>query len=155
MENSTSGMDDLIQNIDQVRSEMQTLVNNTDPTLEICPGWTIKDVVGHITAWEIVIHKSLTAFLAGDPPYFMPEQDFDLFNRFEVEKRSGFSFGDVIQEWETVRKDLKKTINKIKEEDLETELVLPWGSERNIQELIEIIAEHEEEHRDAVIKKKC
>jgi len=36
-------------------------------------------VIGHITAWEIVIHKAIRAFAADDPPYFLREQDFDRF----------------------------------------------------------------------------
>ena len=71
-------LDILVAEIDQVREEMEKIVSRTDPTLEICPGWTVKEVIGHITAWEIVIHKAIQAFLAGDPPYFLHEQDFDI-----------------------------------------------------------------------------
>ena len=155
MENELFESTSLIDYIDQVRNEMAKLVEDTDPTLEICPGWTIKDVLGHITAWEIVIHKALTTFQAGGPPYFLHEQDFDLFNEFEVEKRSNWALDDVLRERKVVRKELKDTIMTIKDEDLDTVLVLPWGSERTIRELIEIIAEHEDEHRGAVVKKKC
>ena len=147
---------DLLMNeIDKTRMQMKNLVESTDPELEICPGWTIKEVLGHLTAWEIVFLKGLQAFQAGDPPYFMPEQDFDLFNQREVEKRAGRVLSEVLQEWEIVRKDLKATLSKIKDEDLGKEMVLPWGSERSVIELIEIVSEHEEEHLEAVVKKKC
>jgi len=106
--------------------------------------------VGHITAWEIVVDKALKAFQAGDPPYFLREQDFDLFNKGEVKKRSGWTLDEVIREWGEVRDDLKKTITKLNEDDLPTEMVLPWGSERTVEELIEIIAEHEQEHAEDV-----
>lgn len=145
-----SDISDLINSIDSVRKEMQVLIENIYPELEICPGWTIKEVVGHITAWEIVIDKALIAFQAGDPPYFLREQDFDLFNKGEVEKRSGWTLDEVIHEWEKVREDLKKTITKLNEDDLSAEMVLPWGSERTVRELIEIIAEHEGEHTENV-----
>ena len=145
-----SDISDLINSIDSVRKEMKVLIENTDPELEICPGWTIKEVVGHITAWEMVIDKALKAFKAGDPPYFLGEQDFDLFNKGEVEKRSSWTLDEVIREWGEVRDDLKKTITKLNEDDLPTEMVLPWGSERTVEELIEIIAEHEQEHAEDV-----
>ena len=145
-----SDISDLINSIDTVRKEMQVLIENIDPELEICPGWTIKEVVGHITAWEIVIDKALIAFRAGDPPYFLREQDFDLFNKGEVEKRSAWTLAEVIREWEEVRGELKGTITKLNENDLQMEMVLPWGSERTVQELIEIIAEHEQEHAENV-----
>jgi hypothetical protein len=145
-----SDISDLINSIDTVRKEMQVLTENIDPELEICPGWTIKEVVGHITAWEIVIDKAIIAFRAGDPPYFLREQDFDLFNKGEVEKRSAWTLAEVIREWEEVRGELKGTITKLNGNDLQMEMVLPWGSERTVQELIEIIAEHEQEHAESV-----
>ena len=145
-----SDINDLIKSIDSVRGELNVMLESIDPELEICPGWKIKEVVGHITAWEIVIDKALKAFQAGDPPYFLREQDFDLFNKGEVEKRSGWTLADVIREWEEVRKELKGTITKLNEDDLQMEIVLPWGSERTVQELIEIIAEHEGEHAESV-----
>ena len=142
----------LVNEIDQIRGEMDSVVHKVDPKLEICPGWTIKEAVGHITAWEIVIHKAIQAFQAGNPPYFLHEQDFDIFNEEAVVYRSSWTLEQVLQEWKDVRADLKKTILTIKEEDLSVEMVLPWGSERTLAELIEIIGEHEGEHMDNVIK---
>jgi len=142
----------LVNEIDQIRGEMDSVVQKVDPKLEICPGWTIKEAVGHITAWEIVIHKAIQAFQAGNPPYFLHEQDFDIFNEEAVVYRSSWTLEQVLQEWKDVRADLKKTILTIKEEDLSVEMVLPWGSERTLAELIEIIGEHEGEHMDNVIK---
>lgn len=145
-----SNIQELLTQFDQVRKEMEEVVEATALDLEICPGWTIKDVLGNITAWEIVIHKALLAFMAGDPPYFLPEQDFDLFNRYEVEKRAGWTLSEVINERKQVRMDLKATILEMKEESLEEWMVLPWGSERTVRELLEIIEEHEQEHMEEV-----
>ncbi len=147
-----SEVNDLIQRIDTVRNEMKVVVESTDPNLEIFPGWTIKEVLVNITSWEIVIHKAILAFRAGDPPYFLREQDFDLFNKNEVEKRSEWGLEQVIREWEEEREDLKKTILKLKETDLPIEMVLPWGSDRTVYELIEIIEEHEFEHMEDIKK---
>jgi hypothetical protein len=142
----------LVQEIDQIREKMEVVVQKINPSLEICPGWTIKEAIGHITAWEIVIHKAIQAFQADDPPYFLHEQDFDIFNEEAVEYRSSWTLEQVLSEWKGIRADLKKTILTIKEEDLSVELVLPWGSERTLAELIEIIGEHEGEHLDNALK---
>ncbi len=147
-----SEVNDLIQRIDLVRNEMKVVVESTDPKLEIFPGWTIKEILVNITSWEIVIHKAILAFRAGDPPYFLREQDFDVFNKNEVEKRSDWGLEKVIREWEKEREDLKKTILKLKETDLAIEMVLPWGSDRTEYELKEIIEEHEFEHMEDIKK---
>jgi hypothetical protein len=145
-------LDQLIADIDSVREEMEKVVARTDPSRELCPGWTIKEAIAHITAWEIVIHKAILAFLASDPPYFLHEQDFDVFNQEAVDFRAGWSLQEVIKEWKDEREKLRESILKIKEEDLPEELVLPWGSERSLAELIEIIAEHEGEHMENIEK---
>jgi hypothetical protein len=142
----------LVSEIDQIREKMVGVVQKVNPTIEICPGWTIKEAIGHITAWEIVIHKAIQAFLSDDPPYFLPEQDFDVFNEEAVEYRSSWTLEQVLGEWKSIRADLKKTILTINEEDLSVEMVLPWGSERTLAELVEIIGEHEGEHMENVVK---
>ena len=146
------GLELLVNEIDQIRQEMQNVIEKTDPSLELCPGWTIKEAIGHIAAWEIVIHKAIQAFQTGDPPYFLHQQDFDIFNEEAVAYRSAWSLEQVLQEWKDIRADLKKTILTLKEEDLSVDLVLPWGSERTMSELIEIIGEHEGEHMENIIK---
>jgi hypothetical protein len=138
----------LLSEIDQIRTDMGEVVQEIARELLIYPGWTIKELISHITAWEIVIHKAIQAFLAGDPPYFLQEQDFDIFNHEAVDYRSSWTMDQVLQEWKDVREELKNTIQKLRETDLPVEMVLPWGSERTVSELIEIIGEHEGEHME-------
>jgi len=152
MENNTSRLNDLVACIDGVRQKMEAVISKTDPMQEICPGWTIKEVIGHIAAWEIVIQKAILAFTAGDPPYFLREQDFDRFNQGAVESRAEWSLEQVLQEWKDIRMGLRKSIQALDLDLLEEELVLPWGSERTLAELIEILGEHESEHMENIIK---
>ena len=142
----------LIAEFDQSRNEMLEIVGRTDPALEILPGWTIREILINISSWEIVIEKALKAYQTGDAPYFLHEQDFDIFNQESIENRSSRSMEEVLKEWKQVRADLKKTIQKLKDTDLPVEMVLPWGSERPIYELLEIIGEHETEHMEDVKK---
>ncbi len=136
----------LLTDLDHIRTEMGEVVKMVDKSLIIYPGWTIKEMIGHITAWEIVIDKALIAYQKGDPPYFLHEQDFDVFNKEAVNHRGNWTLEKVLQEWKEVRAAVIKTIQKLKETDLTVEMVLPWGSERTVAELIEIIGEHESEH---------
>jgi hypothetical protein len=152
MENSTSQLNDLLEYIDSVRQKMKKVVSETDPNQEICPGWRTKEIISHITAWEIVIEKGIQAFIAGDPPYFLREQDFDRFNQVSVEYRAEWSLEQVLQEWKKIRAELREIIQALDPALLNEELVLPWGSERTLAELIEILGEHETEHMENIIK---
>ena len=142
----------LLAEVNQVRTDMGKVVQEIDTKLMIYPGWTIKEMIAHITAWEVVIQKAFQAYIAGDPPYFLREQDFDIFNEEAGDFHASWSLEQVLQEWRDVRKDLIKTIQKLKETDLLVEMVLPWGSERTVAELIEIIGEHEGDHMEETIK---
>ncbi len=139
---------ELIAEIKQIRTDMVGIVEKIDPGKIIYPGWTIKEMIGHLTAWEIVIDKGLTAYLQGDPPYFMQEQDFDIFNQRAVDFRSDWRLDRVLQEWMAVRGRLLETIQKLAETDLNDEIVTPWGSERTVREFVEIAGEHEFEHQE-------
>ena len=147
-----SQLSELIAYIDDVRQRMKEVVKRTDPAVVLCPGWTIKEAISHITAWEIVIHKAIQAFTAGDPPYFLHEQDFDRFNQEAVRDRADWTLEEVLQEWKDIRGDLRETILALDEGILAEELVLPWGSERTMAELIEILGDHEGEHLENIIK---
>ena len=152
MENSSSQHNDLFAYIDSVRQKMESVVSETDPTREICPGWTIKEIISHITAWEIVIQKAIQAFSAGDPPYFLREQDFDEFNQGAVDFRASWTLEEVLTEWRDIRAGLRKSIEGLDPDSLNEELVMPWGSERTLAELIEILGEHESEHMEHITK---
>ncbi len=152
MDTNNSQLNGLIAYIDSVRQKMEGVASQTDPALEICPGWTIKDTIGHITAWEIVIHKAIRAFTADDPPYFLHEQDFDRFNQEAVDFRADWPLEQVLKEWMDTRKKIRDTIQALDSEKLEQELILPWGSERTLAELIEILGEHESEHMEYILK---
>ncbi len=138
--------------IDHSRKQLAVLVDKIDSTAEIYPGWTIREILCNITSWEIVIHKAIQAFVSGDNPYFLHEQDFDQFNKEAIDFRADWSFEQVAKEWKDVRAALKKTILKLDESRLMEEMVLPWGSERPLAELIEIIGEHELEHSTDIEK---
>ncbi len=140
----------LMDEFDLNRAKIADVIDKTDPELEIFPGWTIREVLINLTSWEIVINKALRAYQAGDPPFFLHEQDFDIFNQESIEIRSSRSMEEVLKEWKHVRADLKKTIQNLKDTDLPVEMVLPWGSERPIYELLEIIGEHETEHMEDI-----
>jgi hypothetical protein len=150
----TSNLTELINAMDQTRKQMEQVVKGTDPAREIYPGWTIKEILGHITTWEIVIHKGIQAFRDEKPPFFIHNQDFDVFNAEAVEYRSAWSLEQVIEEWRDVRKELRDMIQELEESLLPQEMVTPWGSDRTLHELIEIIVEHESEHMEDIQKTK-
>ena len=59
----------LLHRLDETRETIEKILPTIDPTLEIYPGWTIKDMLAHMTGWDDATIAALKAFLAsGAPP---------------------------------------------------------------------------------------
>jgi hypothetical protein len=142
-------MDDrmqLIEQLDNARQMMHNIVDEIDPDLEIYEGWTIKDLLAHLTGWDDSTIASLEAHIAGDAPATPAARGIDYYNTQTVETRQSLDLEHVLREWEFTRERLKKLILEMPRDKIEQTLVVAWGSTGTVRELVQIFAEHEEEH---------
>ena len=58
----------LLTDLDEARQRMRTAIEGLDLHVEIYPGWTLKEVLAHITGWDDAAIASLHAHLADDVP---------------------------------------------------------------------------------------
>jgi hypothetical protein len=114
--------------------------------------WRIRDILGHITTWDREVTKSLRAFLAGTE-YVIPDLDEDEFNQQSVLKQRQLSTQQIQVEWEQARDEFKEAIREIPSDQFPGDLLYPWGDERgSIVQLIEYMIEHDDEHRDEIVR---
>jgi hypothetical protein len=142
-------MDDrmqLIEQLDNARQMMHNIVDKIDPDLEIYEGWTIKDLLAHLTGWDDSTIASLEAHIAGDAPATPAARGIDYYNAQTVETRQSLDLEHVLREWEFTRERLKNLIIEMPRDKFEQTLVVAWGSTGTVRELVQIFAEHEEEH---------
>ena len=114
--------------------------------------WTIKDLIGHITAWEIALLDLLRSFIAGEP--FTPEHipDHDIWNADQAMKRRNASVQKILQESIAVRQQLLELANALSDEQWGQVLPAPWGSQETLVQMIDGLAWHEEEHTRNILK---
>ena len=72
-----------------------------------------------------------------------------------VTRRDRISHDQVYAEWEMVRRDLRDVLSEIPWSKLEEEFMLPWGRRGTVEQLVRIMAEHEREHCEDVLKLKA
>jgi uncharacterized protein (TIGR03083 family) len=140
----------LIERLDQGRRALQGMMIGLDRNMEICPGWTIKEVLAHIAGWDEVATGALRAHAAGDVPKALDPPGIDDYNDVVVRRCEALSCDEVIQYWRRARRELKDTLIELPSERLNEPLLYPWGERGNAARIVAILAEHEKEHADEI-----
>ena len=114
--------------------------------------WRIRDILGHIATWDREVTKSLRAFLVGTE-YVIPDLDETEFNQQSVLEQRELSTQQIKVEWVQARDEFKEAIREIPSDQFPGDLLYPWGDERgSIAQLIEYMIDHDDEHRDEIVK---
>ena len=146
----------LLEKLTEEYSATRAILEGVDLEMRVYTDtdWRIRDILGHITTWDRIVTKSLRAFLTGTE-YVIPDMDGDEteFNQQSVLEQRGLSTQQIQVEWEQARDDFKEAIREIPSDQFPGDLPYPWGGERgSITRLIEYMIEHDEEHRDEIVK---
>jgi hypothetical protein len=114
--------------------------------------WRIKDIVGHISTWDLQVTKSLNAFNAGGE-WSIPEFDEDAFNEQRVLEGRTSTGHQVLTEWEQTRKGLIAAVRAIPLDRFPGDVLYPWGDERgSIARLVQFMVDHDIEHKIEIEK---
>ena len=144
----------LLEKLTEAHSAIRAILEGVDLEMRVYTDtdWRIRDILGHITTWDREVTKALRAFLAGTE-YVIPDLDEDEFNQQSVMEQRQLSTKQIQVEWEQARDDFKEAIREVPSDQFPGDLVYPWGDERgSITQLIEYMIEHDEEHRDEIVK---
>ena len=116
--------------------------------------WTVKDIVGHISAWEMSLNSPLAGFLLTGQ--FAPESipDHDAWNLRQASLREGKSFAEVLAEAEDSRQELLRLAESVEPAQWEMLLPAPWGGQETLSQMLDGLAWHEEEHVKSITTKR-
>ena len=112
----------------------------------VCGVWTMKDLVGHVTAWAEVGAKAVGQALAGATPTIAPIADFEQWNLDEAAKRADLPWDTIWEAYEASYQTLLSSIDDLTDEALAVEFAAPWGPKINVYRWLTIWPLHEREH---------
>ncbi|MCA9898989.1 MAG: DinB family protein [Ardenticatenaceae bacterium] len=112
----------------------------------VCGVWTMKDLVGHITAWAEVGGVALAQALAGETPHLPPITNFEQWNLDEAAKRADLPWDDIWKAYEASYQALLSGLAALPDEALAVEFTAPWGPTYNLSRWLTIWPLHEREH---------
>jgi hypothetical protein len=142
----------LIQRLNQARTSLESALLLVDPTKEIYPKWTLKQLLDHIAGWDDAVITSLRAHNAGKVPGTPADRGIDFYNAQTVSTHESLDLEHTTREFKASRALLKDVLLSMTDEKLTEPLIVPWGSTGTVSEIIEIFAEHEESHAADILQ---
>jgi hypothetical protein len=136
-----------------LRKAIDVLTIDEISTIQVEGIWTVKDVLGHIAAWENSLLEPLSAFVDGG--LFQAEEipDHNAWNAEQAARCSPRSVSKILEEMETTRQELLKTAEKLSKGQWNQSFRAPWGDQNTLIEMISGLAWHEEEHTKSILEK--
>jgi uncharacterized damage-inducible protein DinB len=126
--------------------------------------WTIKDLIGHLTAWELALLTPLKASSRSlDPDNIRDDKitdvdiedvliaDHDAWNAAQAQKRARWSLARVLDEYHAVRQELLQTLQDLEQTQWEINRTAPWGEQAPLENLLSGLVWHEsDEHLKSI-----
>ncbi len=109
-------------------------------------GWRVKDVLGHLAAWEREALAALQAYHEHDEYTLGEDYELARYNEENYQKRREFYPAQCRIDWGMVRRDLQFAVHDLDPARLFDEMLYPWGERGTVPDLIESMIAHEEEH---------
>ena len=136
----------LLHRLDETRATIEKLLPDIDTTREIYPGWTMKDMLSHMTGWDDATIDSLRAHVSGRIPSVDAIQSIDEYNARTVSSRKDLDYNQILKEWRLTRQVLRTIIQQMPVEKFLEPVIVPWGEKDTVAFLVEMFREHEAHH---------
>ncbi len=112
----------------------------------VCGVWTMKDLVGHLTAWAEVGGQAVAQVLAGETPSHEPITDFDAWNMAQAAQRADLPWEIIWAAYEKSYQVLLDGLDSLSDGQLAQQFTTPWGSQISLYRWLTIWPLHEREH---------
>jgi uncharacterized damage-inducible protein DinB len=112
--------------------------------------WTIKDVLGHVASWEEICLEPLRRYADGEPFEAQVVKDYVIFNEELAARKQDTPLDVVLDEWDAIRQELVAAASKLPAEQWEQRVLVPWGDEGTVTEMLDELYHHELEHVHAI-----
>ncbi len=111
--------------------------------------WTVKDVIGHILAWEAMLAKPMRGYAEGGT-FECEAIDYLGFNDEDAARKRDVPLDAILSESSAVRQDFVAAANELSVEQLETEVTFPWGGTGTVVQVLDMMAGHEAQHTASI-----
>jgi hypothetical protein len=146
---------DLRRILDESREKTRTALKgiNAEKIVYAASGWRVKDIIAHLTAWELEAATSIRAYTDGKE-YTIPDfTDDDAYNETIFRRYYHVPFAQSEADWEAVRAGLISAIWAIPAERFDGQIMCPWKLTSDIKGIVRDMVNHEAEHLQDMLNK--
>lgn len=145
--------DEIYDRLDQSRERMLVILEQLpDEALQtpgVMDGWTIADILDHLTAWESELVTALMRINQGKKPtrLLTAYADVDGYNAKRHEETQGRDLDRIFEDYMGVRVQLEEWLTEFSDRQLNDPNRYPWTEKKALWEIVaENTFGHEEEH---------
>jgi hypothetical protein len=114
-------------------------------------GWTLKDVLGHLSDWERWGVEALRQFMTNGRELQLDfEGEIGAWNQAHVTVRRQQSWARVRADFHDVRQALLTRVDELGQQEWERTLAGPWGRDHTVTQWVLLWLAHEREHAAAL-----
>jgi len=135
------------------RAKFEAALRDMDPQQVVYAesGWRVKDIIAHITAWELEVTTSLRAYNEGReytiPGYTTDDAyNADIFRQYQHRPME-----QLRADWGAVRAGMVAAIRAIPATRFEGQIMCPWNKYSAIDGIVRDMVNHEAEHLDDIL----
>lgn len=112
VENKTTTLNNIRDGWMSLQSILDFVPDDSMENPGVIDGWSVKDIIGHITTWEDIIIDIIRTKLS-DIEYIRPYQDLNDFNLQQVEAKKLLSLEEIKVNFLKSHEDLIKFLNDL------------------------------------------
>ncbi len=147
----------LLSLLEQQRRETRSILSQIDPQLVVHEderAWRVRDVLGHLAAWNEEAARSLRAHAnGGEYACVGSSREYDDYNGPAAEERKNWSLDEVWAEYEASHDQLRKAIETMPADRWHAEITYPWSERGTVEDLVMRMMNHEQiDHCEVVIE---
>jgi hypothetical protein len=90
--------------------------------------WTTKEIIAHISAWNLELKKATDDLLNDDKPWFINEEELTEaeFNEKAIKKRKNWLLDQILEEWQISFEQLIQRIKSLSNSEWEYQTPFEW-----------------------------
>lgn len=147
----------MIELLEQTRRVTRSTLSGLDPAFVVHGderAWRVRDVIGHLAAWNVEAARSLAAHASGRAYTCISSRSkyYD-YNGPAADERKQWTVEQVWAEYEASHDQLRSAVQAIPADRWESAVLYPWNERGTVEGLIKKMMKHEKvDHCNLIVK---
>jgi hypothetical protein len=136
----------MIADMEAARNRLDLATKKVSPQVEIYPSWQLKQLMDHLTGWDVLVAALFRAHARGESDTLERIKSINRYNADSVAERHALSLDQSRQAYQQARADVIQALREMPEDRLAVKVKPPWGGTCTVASVVKIFVDHENKH---------